>query len=141
MADYVRNLVLALIGAAVFGLCLGALKPPKAAARDLGQWEETTPEVREWYRSLKMPDAPLVPCCGESDAYFAEAFVRDGKVYARIVDDRPDGPRGRPHVPVGTEIEVPNHKLKFDSGNPVGHAVIFLSPSGAVYCFVQGTLS
>ncbi len=109
--------------------------------RDLGQWGETTPEMSAWYRSLKMPDNPSIPCCGESDAYFAEPFVKDGKTFARIVDDRDDEPRHRPHVPVGTVIEIPNHKLKWDSGNPVGHAVIFLGPGGTVYCFVQGTLS
>jgi hypothetical protein len=106
---------------------------------DSGQWEETTPAMREWYRSLRMPDSPSISCCGEADAYFAEARVRDGKTYAVIVDDRPDEPRHRPHVPVGTEIEIPNHKLKYDAGNPTGHAVIFLGTGRGVYCFVQGT--
>lgn len=106
---------------------------------DSGQWGETTPEIRNWYRGLMQPDNKTVACCGEADAYFAEARVRNGKTYAVIVDDRPDEPRHRPHVPIGTEIEVPNHKLKHDAGNPTGHAVIFLSTAGAVYCFVQGT--
>lgn len=138
MADYVRNLVLALIGAAVFGLCLGALKPPKAAARDLGQWEETTPETRAWYKSLMQPDNPNVSCCGESDLYWAdEVHVRDGKTFATITDDRDDGPLGRPHVPVGTEIEIPDHKQKHDRGNPSGHALLFLSSTRQVYCYIQ----
>jgi hypothetical protein len=120
-------------------LMLTALVISGARARDLGQWEETTPEVRAWYKSLMQPDKPWVPCCGESDAYFAEAHVRDGKTYAVIIDDRPDEPRGRHHVPVGTEIEVPAGKFKWDAGNPTGHAVIFLSINNDVYCFVQGT--
>jgi hypothetical protein len=112
-----------------------------AFAHDDGQWGETTPEIRAWYRSLMQPDKPWVPCCGESDAYFATAKVRGGKTIAVIVDDRDDEPRRRHHVPVGTEIEVPNSKLKFDAGNPTGHAVIFLNINYEPYCFVQGTLS
>lgn len=139
MAGYIRVLLLGIVLGLLGGMLLGSIRG--AHARDVGQWEETTSEIREWYRSLMQPDAPWVPCCGESDAYFAEAFVRGGKTYARIIDDRPDEPRHRPHVPVGTEIEVPNHKLKYDAGNPVGSAVIFLSVGRAVYCFVQGTLS
>ena len=72
------------------------------------------------------------------DAYWAdEVHVRDGKTYVKITDDRPDEPRGRPHVEIGTEIEVPNHKLKWDKSNPTGHGVVFLSRAGYVYCFVQ----
>jgi hypothetical protein len=72
-------------------------------------------EHAEWYQSLMQPDNPKASCCGEADAYWAdEVHVRDGKTYATITDDRPDGPRGRPHVDVGTEIEIPNLKLKWD---------------------------
>ena len=58
------------------------------------------------------PDVPNASCCGEADAYWAdEVHVKDGKTYAVITDDRPDEPRGRPHVDIGTEIEIPNNKL------------------------------
>ncbi|XUM21083.1 hypothetical protein ACRAVF_27355 [Bradyrhizobium oligotrophicum S58] len=107
-------------------------------ARDLGQWQATDPALRAWYESLMQPDVPTASCCGEADAYFAdEIHVRDGKTYAVITDDRPDEPRGRPHVPVGTEIEVPQNKLKWDRGNPTGHGVIFLSRNRYVFCYVQ----
>jgi hypothetical protein len=89
-------------------------------------------------RSQMQPDNPVASCCGESDAYWAdEVRVRDGKVYAVITDDRPDAPLGRPHVPVGTEVEIPDHKLKFDRGNPTGHGVVFLSGTRHVWCYVQ----
>jgi hypothetical protein len=123
----------------VFGI-LAALFIGNARARDVGQWETSDPTVREWYRSLKQPDNPSVPCCGTADAYWAdEIVVRNGKTYARITDDRPDAPLGRPHVDIGTEFEIPDRKLKYDAGNPTGHAVIFISAGGAVYCFVQGS--
>ena len=50
---------------------------------------------------------------------------------------RPDEPRRRPHIDVGTVVEIPNHKLKWDKSNPTGHGVLFLSRAGYVYCFVQ----
>lgn len=109
-----------------------------ASARDFGQWENTDPKIRDWYQHLMMPDIPTSPCCGEADAYWAdEVHVRDGKTYATVTDDRDDAPLHRPHIALGTEIEIPDHKLKWDSGNPTGHNLLFMSAMGFVYCFVQ----
>jgi hypothetical protein len=63
--------------------------------------------------------------------------VRNGKTYAKITDDRPDEPRHRPHIDAGTEIEIPNNKLKWDKSNPPGLGVVFLSRAGYVFCYVQ----
>lgn len=96
------------------------------------------PELDGWYASLMQPDNPNVSCCGIADAYWCDDYyARDGKAYCRITDDRVVA--GRPHVPVGTEIEIPDYKLKWDKSNPTGHHVVFLSSGGAVYCFVQGS--
>lgn len=109
-----------------------------AYPRDLGQWEAGDPAIVAWYQGLMQPDNPKVSCCGEADAYWAdEVHVRDGKTFITITDDRPDEPRKRPHIPSGTEFEVPNAKLKWDEGNPTGHGVLFLSRGGLVYCYVQ----
>jgi hypothetical protein len=108
-----------------------------ALARDLGQWETSNPEIVTWYRKLMMPDAPAVSCCGEADAYWADTFEeQDGKYVAVITDDRLDAPLHRPHRDVGTRVVIPNHKIKFNEGNPTGHGVLFLSGSGEVYCYV-----
>jgi hypothetical protein len=94
------------------------------------------PELDAWYAGLMQPDNPASSCCGKTDAYWCDDYyARDGKAYCRITDDRVVA--GRPPVPVGTEIEIPPWKLKFDRGNPTGHAVVFLSSGGAVFCFVQ----
>jgi hypothetical protein len=107
-------------------------------ARDLGQWENTDPTIRKWYQALMRPDVPASSCCGEADAYWAdEIHVRGGKTYVTITDDRADEPLGRPHMPVGTEIEVPDIKLKWDESNPTGHGILFLSRSRYVFCYVQ----
>lgn len=99
------------------------------------------PELDAWYAGLMQPDQPLVSCCGAADAYWAdEIHVRDGKTFAVITDDREDAPLGRPHVDVGTEVEIPNYKLKFDRGNPTGHGVLFMRHGiygDYVFCFVQ----
>ena len=114
------------------------LSAATAAAHDAGQWNNSDPSVHEWYQGLMQPDNPRIPCCGESDAYWAdEVHVRDGKTFAVITDDRDDAPLMRPHINAGTEIEIPDNKLKYDRGNPTGHGVVFLSRAGAVYCFVQ----
>jgi hypothetical protein len=118
----------------LFGL-LAALLIGNVKAHDASH-----PELNDWYRGLMRPDAPSSSCCGLADAYWAdEVHVRGGKTFATITDDRADEPLGRPHVPVGTVIEVPDEKLKWDRSNPTGHAIIFLSVQGFVWCFVQGT--
>lgn len=108
-------------------------------ARDLGQWTAVDPKISHWFQSLMQPDAPSIPCCGEGDAYWADDVRTgpDGQLYAVITDDRPDQPLGRMHIGIGTEIPVPNNKIKYDQGNPTGHTVIFVGPTGHVYCYVQ----
>ncbi len=120
------------IGTATLGFGLAA-----APARDLGQWEAGDPEIRAWYRSLMQPDFPTMSCCGEADAYWADSYeIKDGQYVAIITDPRPDGPLRRPHLEIGTRIVVPNHKLKWDDGNPTGHGVIFLGGPGYVFCYL-----
>jgi hypothetical protein len=112
--------------------CL-ALAAPRALAHDAEH-----PELDPWYAGLMQPDNPTASCCGEADAYWAdEVHVRDGRTFAIITDDRVVP--GRTPVPVGTIVEIPPEKLKWDRGNPTGHAVVFLSTGGFVYCFVNGT--
>ena len=124
-----RALVRIMIGAVVFVAAM-FLVVAFALAHDHDQW----------YGSLMQPDNPAVSCCGKADAYWCDTInVKDGKTFCTITDDRDDGPLRRPHVPIGTQIEIPNHKLKWDRGNPTGHAVVFLSPAGHVWCFVQST--
>lgn len=124
---------LALIAA---GWLLASMMP--ALARDVGQWEKSDPVTRSWYKGLMQPDNPHVSCCGVADAYWSDKVeVIDGKVFATITDTRDDKPLGRPHVPPGTRIEVPPHKLKWDRGNPTGHVVVFLGAGLTVLCFVM----
>lgn len=120
-------------------LALLAVLITPASARDVGQWLNADPQISEWYKTLKQPDNNYMSCCGEADAYWADKTETgpNGELYAVITDDRPDEPLGRRHVPIGTKILIPPHKIKWDQGNPTGHTVIFLSTTDAVYCYVQ----
>jgi len=127
-------------GYVVVAALVVALFSVNVHARDLGQWKNSDPEVSEWYRTLMMPDIPTSSCCGEADAYWCDIIhVKDGATFCTITDDRDDVPLMRPHVDIGTEIEIPDHKLKFDRGNPTGHQIVFMSSGGTVYCFVQSS--
>lgn len=128
-----RRLLYAMLAAVV--LMLAAFS--HASARDLGQWGEQPPAVAQWFKGLMQPDNPLVPCCGEADAYWADSFEIKGNQYVAIVtDERADVPLGRPHIDPGTRVEIPNGKIKFDRGNPTGHGILFISASGTVYCYL-----
>jgi hypothetical protein len=103
--------------------------------RDLGQWDD----LKRWYQDLKQPDNPAVSCCGEADAYWADAFeaTSDGQYVAAIITDpRDDEPLGRRHRDIGTKIIVPKNKIKWNEGNPVGHGIIFLNRADTVFCYL-----
>ena len=118
------------------GFIYWATRPAKA--HDAHHPDAVDPVVREWYQSLMQPDAPTASCCGEADAYWCDSYrFEGGKALCTISDDRPDAPRRRPHVPVGTVIEIPSSKLKWDRSNPTGHGVVFMSRSYYVFCYVQ----
>jgi hypothetical protein len=119
-------------------------------ARDLGQWANEDQAIASWFRDLKQPDHPTISCCSFADAYYADIDKTgpNGELIAVITDDRPDGPLGRPHIPVGTEVVIPKEKIKYDKGNPTDHVIVFIGsygyedgpasePSYVVYCYVQ----
>ena len=101
-----------------------------AKARDNGQWADAPAHVRQWFQSLKQPDHPRQSCCGEADAFEADSFVAEGDHYVAIITD------GKGEIPNGTRIPVPNHKMKWDAGNPTGHGIIIIGPRQQVYCYV-----
>jgi hypothetical protein len=84
----------------------------------------------KWYASIKIPNSGA-SCCGVSDAYFCNNLEVVGEdTFCTVTDDRDDGPRKRPHVPVGTKVKIPAEKLIRDEeakkGNPTGQGVIWM---------------
>jgi hypothetical protein len=110
-----------------FGL---ALCSTCCLARDNGQWEGSDPRIRQWYQQLMQPDNPRVSCCGEADAFEADAYEVEGDHYVAVITD------GKGMIPNGTKIPVPNHKMKWDNGNPTGHGIIFIGTHGQIYCYI-----
>jgi hypothetical protein len=132
-----------------FVALLALLAPlTQSEARDTGQWGEQPPHIRQWFQSLMQPDTPWQSCCGEADAVEADIFesedgdlpagydgvgmpiIQHGTHYIAVVTD------GRGIVPDGTRIRIPDRKIKWDSGNPTGHGIVFLGTHGEVYCYV-----
>ena len=115
----------------VFLMMTAALVAAGAAlARDNGQWGDSPANIRQWFQSLMQPDKPTVSCCGEADAFEADAFEVESDHYVAIITD------GKGVLADGTRIPVPNNKMKWDAGNPTGHGIIFIGSEGQVYCYV-----
>lgn len=110
-------------------LILGLVLTP-ALARNNGQWSTAPLNIRQWFMGLMQPDAPMVSCCGESDAYEADDFEAEGDHYVAIITD------GRGVIPDGTRFNIPNGKIKFDSNNPTGHGILFMGQGGQIYCYL-----
>jgi hypothetical protein len=109
----------------------------KAPARDLGQWDAVDPAQRQWFNELKQPDYPFLSCCGEADAYWADSYEVEGNQYVAIITDaRDDIKLRRAHIEAGTRLAVPNSKIKWDSGNPTGHGIIFIGYLSQVLCYL-----
>jgi hypothetical protein len=109
-----------------------ALAAIPALARDSGQWGSQPTAIRQWFLALMQPDHPRVSCCGEADAYEADSFEVEGNHYVAVITAH----RAVSNIPFGTRIPVPNHKMKWDSGNPTGHGIIFVGTQGQVFCYV-----
>src|ERR1700677_4494611 len=52
-----------------------------ASARDNGQWSQSDPATREWFRSQRNPTTK-VPCCSEADGTYAEEDIRGDDYWA-----------------------------------------------------------
>jgi len=99
------------------------------------EWENSPPQVRQWFQNLRRPDQPQLSCCGEADSYEADLYEQDGDSYIAIITGQ--GPAvDKPVIPAGTKLRVPNSKIKWDKGNPTGHGIIFVGGNFAIICYV-----
>jgi hypothetical protein len=92
------------------------------------------PEIHAWLSKVKQPDTGI-SCCGPSDAYYCDEGAKGSQVTCTINDFRDDKKLHRVHVPNGTVIDIPQHKINKDP-NPTGRAVVWLSRDRFVWCFV-----
>jgi hypothetical protein len=54
-----------------------------ALARDYGQYNNVSAEVRQWFRSQKSPKTGGL-CCNEADGTYAEEDIRNGVYWTRF---------------------------------------------------------
>jgi len=104
---------------------------------------------QDWMASVKQPDT-RISCCGDGDAFVADDFEvgPHGEFYAIITGDyevnKSDYHDGQKPITRGAKILIPTNKLnraQEDGGNPSGHGVVFISPTGEVLCYFGPTLS
>jgi len=140
------SLWFAVLGATLVA-AVGLANAADPRGRDFGY---QAPDVAEWFGSLRQPDAPAVSCCGEPDAYEADRVDgcrpsdgADCALVAIITDTRPDEPRRRPHVDVGTRVPIPERKIRRrPSANPTDHSIVFAKFhefGHMVYCWEPAT--
>lgn len=148
-----RVLIAVRIAATLISMLITVALIAAARASPAGQGY-AAPDVGEWYRRLRQPDRPEISCCGDADAYYADAQAPcaavdppDCALVAIITDERPDeisyrtgnGEERRvrrPHVDRGTRVPIPRAKLRHPAiVNPTEHTVVFLSTYGVVYCY------
>ena len=94
-------------------------------AVDRGQFENISPQVRAWFKSVIAPNG--VPCCDVSDGHRTEYDVRDGAYWVPIE---------------GEWMRVPDTAVIRDAGNPIGDAVVwYVRHRGAIIisCFVPSS--
>jgi hypothetical protein len=94
-------------------------------AVDRGQFENVSPEVRAWFKSVTAPNG--VPCCDISDGHRTDYDMREGAYWVPIE---------------GEWMQVPDRAVIRDAGNPVGDAVVwYVRHRGAIIisCFVPGS--
>jgi hypothetical protein len=53
-----------------------------------------------------------------------------------VVFRQRDGETDRPHIEARKRFIVPNSKIKWDSGNPTGHGIIFIGHGLEIHCYL-----
>jgi hypothetical protein len=108
---------------AVGAVLMMALMTP-VLARDNGQFANVPPDIRAWFKSVRSKNG--IPCCDIADGHRTDFDMREGKYW----------------VPInGTWIQVPDHAVVDNYGNPTGDAVVWYTEfRDTVYirCFVPG---
>jgi hypothetical protein len=64
-------------------IALIVLVASPAIARDNGQYAQSDPQIRQWFRSQVSPKTGI-QCCSEADGVFAEEDIRDGHYWIRF---------------------------------------------------------
>ena len=91
-------------------------------AFDNGQYENVPPDIRAWFKGIIASNG--VPCCDMADGHRTDYDFRDGAYWVPIE---------------GQWMQVPEHAVIRNRGNPVGQAVVWYVHHGGgiiISCFV-----
>ena len=107
-------------------------------ARDLGQWEDADPEIRQWYQSLMQPDVPTRHAAARPTPI---GPTKSTSATARPTCSSPTtGRMNRAAVLTSTSERRSRFQTTSSNGTnriPTGHGIVFLSRNGYVFCYVQ----
>lgn len=110
---------------------------------------------QKWIVGVKQPRSTST-CCGEADAYLADAFERgpNGELVAIITKDYPsveaDDGEGTTYatreIKAGDKVVIPPDRLNNgqdpeEGRNPTGHGIVFMSNEGRVLCYFGPNLT
>lgn len=98
-----------------------------ALARDNGQFNQASPDIRQWFRDQKSPKTGMI-CCTEADGNEAQEDIRDGHYWTTWPSVSP------------TWYPVPD-ELVIRDPNKVGHPVVWIYDEQGVVkirCFAPG---
>ena len=112
-----------------------------AQARDNGQWAQSDPATREWFRSQRNPTTK-VPCCSEADGTYAEEDIRGDDYWARFTYQRWDMSGKKYASEVSEWMRVPPETVIHDP-NRHGSPVVwwyFVDGKPGIRCFAPGGL-
>jgi hypothetical protein len=100
-----------------------------AFARDLGQYSQVSPSVRQWFRDQKSPKTGMI-CCTEADGSEAQEDIRNGHYWTTWPAVAP------------VWYEVPDEVVIRDP-NLSGHPVVWVYYEQGelkIRCYAPGTL-
>jgi len=122
MMNNIKLVLAAAIAGGFFMLVFRGVAVPKDNSE---QWQSIDPQTRQWFRGLK--NSQGVPCCSEVDGHRIDEWRIDdfGKVLVTFG---------------GREFEVPHDKVLFNTPNRIGVAILWISDSGHIYCFLPSAL-
>lgn len=94
-----------------------------ALARDNGQYAQSRPDMREWFKAQRNQVGEV--CCDDADGHPVADWGRDGGHYWVEYDGH------RYDVPASAEVR---------GGNPYGTAIVWIYPKGTttLRCFLPG---
>lgn len=133
MLRELKNPYLTLAVVCVLGLIIFLYNVNFSLAQEHHHRPEEAANHTKFYRTWMMPDNRSVSCCHDEDCRAAEAYMKDGKWYARQDGDD------------GNFTSIPTNKIEQDRDSPDGRSHLcgkryaFAGNDFTVFCFLPAS--